>query len=91
MRGAHGLRRFLEFNSMTASDKKLWLELIRAAQSALPGARQPVAVPPELLLCVDLELCALQSLCGFRHAAQPPPTTPPLSLFPGETPSSPAP
>jgi hypothetical protein len=76
---------------MTASDKQLWLELIRAAQSALPGTRQPVAVPPELLLCVDLELSALQSLCGFRSSAQPPHSAPPLSLYPRETPSSPAP
>ncbi len=76
---------------MTASDKKLWLELIRSAQSALPGARQPVAVPPELLLCVDLELSALQSLCGFRSAAQPPHFAPPRPSFSAQNPSTQAP
>jgi hypothetical protein len=89
---AHGLRNYLELNPMNADDKKLWLELIRAAQSALPGDREPVAVPPELLLCVDLELSALQSLCGFRAAAQTAPLgTPPPFSFQVRPISSPAP
>jgi hypothetical protein len=52
---------------MNSQDKERWNELIRAAQTGEPDGSQNAVAPLDLLLAIDLELCALETLCFFRQ------------------------
>jgi hypothetical protein len=58
---------------MSEQDKKRWQSLIEAARAGGPDAPDCASMPLDLLLKVDLELCALSALCGLRQVGALPP------------------
>ncbi len=60
---------------MTTEQKQCWDNFINSVKAGVETESQNVLVPLELLLMVDLEICALEALCGFRSRPSHPPKT----------------
>ena len=60
-------------STMTTEQKQCWDNFINSAKAGATTESQDVLVPLDLLLMVDLEICALEALCGFRTRPSHPP------------------